>query len=127
MLHYLTKCTALTKSSKPFRSSVGAPIDSEESLQLSLSDFATDEIASGYESTSLSIPLRRLAELLAQAEEMQEARETEGGPRGIRSRRQTRKRKPSSRPVDELRSEDELKYLRQESDAVQRAAADDGL
>ncbi|KAK0655458.1 hypothetical protein B0T16DRAFT_397019 [Cercophora newfieldiana] len=113
-------------SYQPFRSSDGSPIDSQDSLQLSLSDFATDEISSGYESTSLSIPFRQLADLLTQAEEMRQAREAESGPRGIRSRRRTRKRKLSSSPADELRSEDEAKYRREEGDVAERIAADDG-
>ncbi|KAK0624085.1 hypothetical protein B0T14DRAFT_565391 [Immersiella caudata] len=113
-------------SYQPFRSSDGSPVNGEDSLQLSLSDFATDEILSGYESTTLSIPFRRLVDLLTQAEEVRQAREAESGLCGIRSKRKTRKRKATFSPADELRSEDEAKYQRPERDVAERAAADDG-
>ncbi|KAK5656231.1 hypothetical protein OQA88_4992 [Cercophora sp. LCS_1] len=85
---------------QPFRSSGGSPAGYDECLELRLSDFASDEISDG-------------------------SREMECESRGIKSRRRTRKRKPSSSPADELRSEDEAKYRRQESDVAERAAVDD--
>ncbi|KAK4446492.1 hypothetical protein QBC34DRAFT_411313 [Podospora aff. communis PSN243] len=113
-------------SYQPFRSASGSPVGHEETLKLSLSDFATDEISSGYGSVHLSISFRQLADFLARAELMRQTREPESESRGIKSRRQTRKRRPSSSPADELRSEDEAKYRRQEMDAAERAAAGDG-
>lgn len=94
-------------------------------MELRLSDFATDEISDGYEAISFSISFQRLADFLARAELLRQARETESESRGIRSRRRTRKRKPSSSPADELRPEDEAKYRREESNVAERAAADD--
>jgi hypothetical protein len=92
---------------------------------LSLSDFAPDEISSGDESSVLSISFKRLAYLLAQAEERGQTRESDDGRQGIKSTRRTKKRRPSSSPAEELRSEDEAEYCRREEKATERAAAED--
>lgn len=57
---------------------------------------------------------------------MRYAREPKSGPRGIRSRGQTRKRKSLSSPAEELGSEDKAKCRSLESDVTERAAGDDG-
>jgi hypothetical protein len=81
-------------------------------LCLSLDDFATDEISTNMhfgDSTKVNISYKKLAQFLNRAEEMQESREpTQGsGAQSIKSKRQTRKRKRSSTPFDQLGSEDE--------------------
>jgi hypothetical protein len=58
---------------------------------------------------------------------MRQALERESGLRGIKSRPQTRERKPSSSPVNEIRPEGEAKNHRQESDVGGGAAVDDGI
>ena len=95
---------------QPFRSRGWSPAGYEESLQPSLSDFAMDEVSSGYESIDISSPFQRLADFLTRSEPTLQARGTESYSRGIKLRRRIRKRKASSSPADELRSKDKAKY-----------------
>ncbi|KAK3943624.1 hypothetical protein QBC46DRAFT_27069 [Diplogelasinospora grovesii] len=96
---------------KPFRASDGSPVNHTECLTLSLSDFATDEISSGDEPVSLSIQFGRLADFLAQAEQIHQAREPDNR-QGVKSSRRPKKRRLPSSPAEELRSEDEAEYRR---------------
>jgi hypothetical protein len=110
---------------QPFRSSNRQAVNTEDSIIINLSDFATDEISCGHESVTLGILFSQLADFLNKAEEIQEAREPRTGGRSIKSRRQTRKRKLSSSSAEELRSEDEAKILDDERRIAGRAAAND--
>jgi len=95
-------------------------------LQLSLSDFATDEISAGNGPPLRPIPFEQLVNLLARAEDMHQAREPESEGRSIKSARRTKKhRLPSSSP-DRLGSEDEAHYRKQETRTAERADAEDG-
>ena len=110
---------------QPFRNSDGLPTNTEERLCLALSDFATDAIPSSHRS-SVSILFEQLAGFLSRAERITQSREPDGGRQGIKSNRRVKKRRPSSSPAEDLRAEDEAEYRRQEGDAVDRAAAEDG-
>lgn len=78
-------------------------------------------------STEVNIPYKKLAQCLNKAEEMQESREpTQGrGAQSVKSKRQTRKRKRSSTPFDQLRSEDEAERQNQEAKIEERIDAAD--
>lgn len=116
---------------KPFRAADGSFDNSTNILCLSLNDFATDEISTKIDftnSTKVNISYKKLAQFLNRAEEMQESREPTQGSRGksVKSNRKTRKRKRSSTPFDQLRSEDEAEHLNQEAKAEERIDAADG-
>ena len=103
----------------------GGPINQSECLVINLGDFATDGISSGHESVLLSVPFERLFEQLHQAEKMQQAREADNGQQKIKSTRRTKKRRHSSSPVDELRAEDEMRFLEREMMAVEQSETAD--
>lgn len=56
----------------------------DEALSLALNDFATDELCINTRNTSVSISYKRLAEMLNDAEEVQQVREGSGGVRSKR-------------------------------------------
>lgn len=98
-----------------FRSSDGSAMNETSCLELKLSDFATDVLTSvDTESVSLTVSFRKLYDFLIQAEERHQALESTGG---ARSKRITLKRRRSSSPAEQLRSEDEARIA-----ALERAA-----
>ncbi|KFA81728.1 hypothetical protein S40288_05989 [Stachybotrys chartarum IBT 40288] len=106
----------------PFRSSKGVAINENGDIPIDLCDFATDEISSGNESASTTVPFSLLVQFLGQAERIQQAREENAS---VKSRRQTSKRKLSSSSAEELGSSDEDKFLDKERQAADRAATKD--
>lgn len=109
---------------QPFRSSTGEPLNKTQSIRLTLSDFATDELCKGLESRDFYISYGRLADLLDEAEDMQRTRER-GQGEGVKTRRQIKRRKRPSSSPDRLGSEDEEQFRLEEDRAKQRADEDD--
>jgi hypothetical protein len=107
-----------------FRTQDGHPANKRRCLRLNLSDFGPDEISDEYEGKELSISYETLITLLNRAEQIHQARESAAG-RGIESKRPFRKRKRSSSPAEQLRSDDEAKRRHQEAQAEERTAASD--
>ncbi|RSL53182.1 hypothetical protein CEP51_014938 [Fusarium floridanum] len=98
---------------QPFRTAGGQPLNHDDTLTLTLHDFAPDELCHDCPPTSLSIPLARICEFVGLAEQAQQARESKTA-RGIRSTRQVKKRPLSSSSLEELCSEDETRFKNQE-------------
>jgi hypothetical protein len=120
--HSLHAHRAKANLGKAFRAGDGSFDNSTNFLCLNLADFATDEISTNMQfgsSTKVDVSYQELAQFLNKAEEMQESRErTQGsGAKSVKSKRQTRKRKRSSTPFDQLRSEDEAERQNQEAEA----------
>lgn len=76
------------------------------------------------ESVALSIPYTRLAEFVDRAERLQRVREQRTGV-GVQSNRILKKRKRPSSSADELDSEDEARFCREECRAIKKASAGD--
>ncbi|RSL82715.1 hypothetical protein CEP52_016899 [Fusarium oligoseptatum] len=98
---------------QPFRTAGGQPLNHDDTLTLTLHDFAPDELCHDCPPTSLPIPFARICEFVGLAEQAQQARESETA-RGIRSTRQVKKRPLSSSSLEELCSEDETRFENQE-------------
>ncbi|KAI9737250.1 MAG: hypothetical protein M1818_005783 [Claussenomyces sp. TS43310] len=116
--------------SQQFRAADGTFVNSTNILCLSLDDFATDEISTKFDfgnSREVNILYKELAQSLNKAEDMQKSREPTQGSRGqsVKSQRVTRKRKRSSTPFDQLRSEDEAEHLNHEAKVEERINAAD--
>jgi hypothetical protein len=128
--HSLHAHGAKANLGKTFRAGDGSFDNSTNVLCLNLADFATDEISTNRHfgnSTEVDLSYQELAQFLNRAEEMQESREpTHGsGAKSLKSKRQTRKRKRSSTPFDQLRSEDEAERQNQEAETEDRIDAKD--
>ncbi|CAH0035035.1 unnamed protein product [Clonostachys rhizophaga] len=122
ILHWMTRHAKSWMRCKNFAPAV----NQTDSVFINISDLASDEISSADESVILTIPFRRLADFLSQAERMQQVKEPKEGQPSIKSSRRTRKRRLSSSSAEELRSGDEAKFLEQERRIADRAAAEDG-
>jgi hypothetical protein len=107
---------------EPFRLPNGEPINQERELRLTLSDFATDKLCDILDSPTLVITYGKLAQLLDRAEQMQQVRESAGG---TKSGRKTKKRQRSSSPAEQIRSDDEARFLEDERRAIKKVAAED--
>lgn len=115
---------------KPFRAVDGSFDNPTNILCLHLDDFATDAMSikwSSGSSTEVNISYKKLANFLNKAEAMQESRELAQGSvgQGIKLTRKTRKRRRSSSPFDQLRSDDEHEHLKQEVKAEEKTDAAD--
>lgn len=112
-------------SNQLFRSADGSAVNETACLELKLSDFATDELVPAHEHPIvLSIPFKRLFDLVAEAEEIGRARQNSAA-RGVSARPVLRKRRRTSSPEDQLRSEDEARFADLERGTTQRAADED--
>jgi hypothetical protein len=108
--------------SQSFRAQDGSLVNQRESVRFKLSDFAPDQLSAEFQSIEICIKYEKLAELLNRAEQMHQARELRPG---IKSERQTRKRKLSSSPADEIKTDDEAKYYLAENKAEASSTAYD--
>ncbi|QKX55846.1 uncharacterized protein TRUGW13939_02945 [Talaromyces rugulosus] len=118
--HLHTERTA--NQSQPFRAQDGSPVNIKESVRFKLSDFAPDQLSAGFQGIEICIKYEKLAEMLNRAEQMHQARELRPG---IKSERQTRKRKLSSSAADEIKTDDEAKYSLAEKKAEASSTAYD--
>lgn len=75
-----------------------------------------------FQDIEICVKYEKLAELLNRAEQMHQARES---CPGIKSERKTRKRKLSSSPADEIKTDDEAKYSLAEKNAEASSTAYD--
>ncbi|KAL9567457.1 hypothetical protein ACKAV7_008407 [Fusarium commune] len=110
----------------PFCSSNGEALNPDQSLTIELRDFAPDELSKTWPDVTLDIAFSRLAQLAQDAQEWQKRKESRGSDDKAKPRRVTRKRRLSSSPVEELRSEDEANYSKKEAAGASRHDASDG-
>ncbi|GKU14832.1 unnamed protein product [Fusarium langsethiae] len=87
---------------------------------IDIRDFATDELSETWPAATINIPFSRLAQHAQHAQQRQKEQEPIRLDDSVKSRRRLiRKRRWSSSSAEELRSEDEAKYSKEE-DAVAR-------
>ncbi|KAF5021479.1 hypothetical protein F66182_6479 [Fusarium sp. NRRL 66182] len=109
---------------QPFRTADGKPLNPESTLTLYLHDFAPDQSCQDIPNIPISISFAKICEFLNRAEKGQKDRESKDA-RGIRSTRKVRKRKVSSSSLEELASDDEEKFKKQENAVDTRASYHD--
>ncbi|OAA34769.1 hypothetical protein NOR_08281 [Metarhizium rileyi] len=110
----------------PFCSSNGQALNSDRLLEIDLRDFAPDEVSKTWPDITLNIAFSRLAQLAQDAQEWQKRKETGGSDDKAKPKRVIRKRRLSSSPVEDLRSEDEAYYFQMEAADASRRDASDG-
>ncbi|GKU13011.1 unnamed protein product [Fusarium langsethiae] len=110
----------------PFRSSDGDALNPDQSLTIDIHDFATDELSETWPAATINIPFSRLAQHAQHAQQRQKEQEPIRPDDSIKSRRRLiRKRRWSSSSAEELRSEDEAKYSKEEDAVVRKYHASD--
>lgn len=107
---------------QPFRRADGSSANQDKCLTLRLSDFASDKVSKGLETVLLSIEFSRLPGFLADAEQLQQERESADGAKSRRPLK--RMRLPSSSP-EELRFDDEARFADEEVAAAEKAEKGD--
>ncbi|KAI9736071.1 MAG: hypothetical protein M1818_006247 [Claussenomyces sp. TS43310] len=114
---------------KPFRASDGSVANAQETLSLPLNCFATSEIATldSGPVPNIIITYKELARFLGTAEELQQVKQPAlGGERhGVKSSRQTKKRKRSSTPPEEISFDKETIFRDAESKIEKQTAIED--
>ncbi|KAH7232260.1 uncharacterized protein BKA55DRAFT_544598 [Fusarium redolens] len=107
--------------SQPFRSADGSPINQTLALDLSLHDFAPDQLCQDCPDLSLSIPYSKLYEMLSDAEEVEDSTTT-----GILPNRGVKRDRLSSSSLESLISEDKEKWQVEDRAVKEKQDANDG-
>ncbi|KAJ4308833.1 hypothetical protein N0V84_011863 [Fusarium piperis] len=110
---------------EPFRSTDGRPMNCDMALTLTLHDFAPDQLCRDFPPISMSLPFAQICEFVNTAIQAHEARESTHR-KGITSNRRVTKRPLSSSSIEELCSEHEARFTKEEEKATAKAKNQDG-